>query len=501
MNVLVSWIGYTDLRAARGEEVGKGPIAQAVQGESYQAVVLLNNLGVEAGVQYERWLTGAFSGQLRVVERQLSSPTAYREIFLAAREVLDGVVNEFGRDTSLTLHLSPGTPAMAAIWLILAQMGYRCRLIESSREQGVKPVEVPFDLAAEFLPARAAAADTELEDLSRGAAPKSAAFDEILYRSEVMHVAIERAQKVARRSIPVLIEGESGTGKELLARAIHRASPRRDGPFVAVNCGAIVAELMESDFFGHKRGAFTGASADRLGHFREADGGTLFLDEIGELPLAMQVKLLRALQESKVVPVGSSAPAKFDARIIAATNRSLVKEAAEGRFREDLFYRLAVAVIRLPALRDRVGDVGLLVEHIAESINQRLSAEPDWKSKRISAGAKKVAIQHGWPGNVRELTNTLTRAMVWAKGGAISAGEMQEAIMEGPVTAQSASDFLSRPVENGIDLQGLMSEVARAYVPRALDAARGNKTKAAELLGLGSYQTLSNWMKKYGIAE
>ncbi|MGQ0699324.1 MAG: sigma-54 interaction domain-containing protein [Panacagrimonas sp.] len=499
MKILASWIGLTDLKAARGEPVGDGPIAQAVATGKYQAVVLLNNLGPKDGGVYEAWIRTRSDADIRVIVRKLTSPTAYREIFLAARSALDEIVEEFGRDVPITLHLSPGTPAMASMWIFLSQMGYRCDLIDSSREQGVRELELPFDMAAEFIPARAAAADASLQSLSWGAALDPSAFEEIGFRSEVMTKVIHRAQVVARRAIPVLIEGESGTGKELLARAIHKASPRAAGPFVAVNCGAIVAELMESEFFGHRKGSFTGATGDRKGHFREANGGTLFLDEIGELPLAMQVKLLRALQESKVVPVGASEPAPVDVRIVAATNRNLVTEASEGRFREDLFYRLAVAVIRLPALRDRQGDVGLLVDRLAESINDGLSTEVGWTRKKLSAGAKKVALQHHWPGNIRELQNALMRAIVWANGPSVTAEEMKAAIIEGPAAARMKVDFLNLPIEKGIDLPELIATVAQTYIPRALDAERGNKTRAAALLGLSSYQTLSNWMEKYDI--
>lgn len=499
MRILASWIGLTDLKAARGEPVGDGPIAQAVAADSYDAVALLNNLGPKDGGVYEAWIKARTESSVRLVTRKLSSPTAYREIFLAARSALDEIVEEFGRDAQITLHLSPGTPAMASMWIVLSQMGYRCNLIDSSREQGVRELELPFDMAAEFIPARTAAADASLQSLSSGDALDLSAFEEIGFRSEVMSKVIHRAQVVARRTIPVLIEGESGTGKELLARAIHKASPRAGGPFVAVNCGAIVAELMESEFFGHKKGSFTGATSDRKGHFREADGGTLFLDEIGELPLAMQVKLLRALQESKVVPVGTSEALPVDVRIVTATNRNLVTEASEGKFREDLFYRLSVAVIRLPALRDRSGDIGLLVDRLSEAINDSLSSEVDWMRKKISAGAKKLVIQHHWPGNIRELQNALMRAIVWAEGSSVTAEEMKAAIIEGPAAARMKVDFLNMPIEKGIDLQELIARVAKTYIPRALEAERGNKTKAAALLGLSSYQTLSNWMEKYDI--
>ena len=229
----------------------------------------------------------------------------------------------------------------------------------------------------------------------------------------MVHV-IARARRVAPRSVPVLIQGESGTGKELLARAIHRASPRRDRSFLAVNCGAIPAELVESELFGHEKGAFTGADRARVGYFEAADGGSLFLDEVGELSMLAQVKFLRILQDGKVLAVGSRSHRDVDVRIIAATNRSLAGEVAEGRFREDLFYRLAVADLKLPALREREGDLGLLVERLLEQVNGEHANQPGFEPKKISPGARNLLMAHPWPGNVRELLNTLHRTALWS---------------------------------------------------------------------------------------
>src|SRR5581483_8539743 len=245
----------------------------------------------------------------------------------------------------LVLHLSPGTPAMAAVWIILAKTRFPAKLIESSRQHGIRTASVPFEISADFLPDLLRRPDEELERLSAGLPPEAPEFADIVHRGAGMKRVILRSRRVAARSVPVLIEGETGTGKELLARAIHQASPRKGRPFVAVNCGAIPGELVESELFGHEKGAFTGATAQRKGHFQETDGGTLFLDEVGELPKPAQVKLLRALQEGEVVPIGSSRPVKVDVRLIADTNRSLVQDVAAGQFREDLFHRLAVAVL------------------------------------------------------------------------------------------------------------------------------------------------------------
>ncbi len=308
---------------------------------------------------------------------------------------------------------------------------------------------------------------------------------------------ILRARRVAMRSVPVLIEGETGTGKELLARAIHRASPRREHAFVAVNCGAIPPELVEAELFGHEKGAFTGAAVHRKGHFQEANGGTLFLDEVGELPKLAQVKLLRTLQEGEVLSVGSSKSKKVDVRVISATNRSLAEEVAHGAFRDDLFHRLAVAVLRLPPLRERPEDLTILVDRLLVQVNREGVEQPGFVEKKLSAGARNLLLTHPWPGNVRELQNTLRRAAIWSADATLTTDEIRDALL--PATEGGArSEILGRPLGEGLDLPGLLASVARHYLERALVEAQGNKTKAARLAGLPSYQTLTNWVKRYG---
>lgn len=389
---------------------------------------------------------------------------------------------------------------MAAVWIILSKTRYSSELIESSKEGGVRTVSIPFDISAEFIPDLLRRPDDELERLSSGAAPESAAFHNIIHRSEPMRREMAKARSIAVRNVPVLIEGESGTGKELLAKAIHQSSPRHDKPFIAVNCGAIPAELVESELFGHEKGAFTGAHQKRTGHFVNAHGGTIFLDEIGELPRAAQVKLLRVIQEREVTPLGSSGkPQKIDVRVISATNRSLIREVDLGNFREDLFYRLAVFVLRLPPLRDREGDLGLLIDSLLDTLNQQSEMELGLKHKKLSPGARNLLLNHHWPGNVRELQNTLLRAAVLSSGDGIKEVDVRSAIF--PAIAQDRDNVLTRPLGNGFDLQDLLAQVARHYLERALAEAKDNKTEAAKLVGLPSYQTLTNWLKRYGVNE
>ncbi len=497
---LVSWIGHTDLKAAEGDVgAGIGPIAQAAAFKHFARIVLLGDYPEDRMRGYLDWLRTRTRAALDLRPCTLSSPMHFGDIYRAARQVLSELTADPSPAPALTIHLSPGTPAMAAVWIILAKTRFPAELIQSSAAHGVQIATVPFDIAAEFLPDVLHQADRRLGALSAGEPPARPEFGAIVYRSGVMHRLLQRAQKVALRSVPVLIEGESGTGKELLARAIHAASPRRERPFIAVNCGAIPAELVESELFGHDKGAFTGAARERKGVFEAADGGTLFLDEVGELPLAAQVKLLRVLQEQTLTRVGATRPIRVNARIIAATNRQLVTEIREGRFREDLFYRLAVAVLKLPPLREREGDLNLLIDRLLEQVNRESEEDPGYQHKDLSPGARNLMLGYHWPGNVRELLNTLHRAALWSEGTTIAEEDLREALLLFPVSENA--DVPARPLTAGFNLSDLLAEVARHYLERALDEAQGNRTRAAELLGLKSYQTLKNWMEKYGIAE
>jgi DNA-binding NtrC family response regulator len=498
--LLFCWIGMTDLKAASGNtDVGMGPIAQAMTNRRYDEAVLLNNWEESAAQDYCAWLRRQTSSPIIIRQVRLSSPTHFGEIYQAALTTISENIKKHGPDANLVFHLSPGTPAMAAVWILLAKTRFPAEMIESSKDHGVQLASVPFDISAEFLPHLLNKPDKTIERLAAGIPVEAPEFDDIIHRSEVMQRIILKARKVAPRSIPVLIEGESGTGKELFARAIHDASPRRDKPFVAINCGAIPAELVESELFGHEKGAFTGAVAARIGHFEAAHTGSIFLDEIGELPRDMQVKLLRTLQEREIKRIGSAATQKIDVRIIAATNRNLIDAVAAGSFREDLFYRLAVAVIKLPPLRDREGDVGLLIDQFLDRINRESCNEPGYIKKKICASARNLLLLHTWPGNVRELQNTLTRAAVWSLDEELDEKDIREALLPVPASDKEKGGILNQSLETGIDLPGIMHSVAVHYLERALEKYSGNKTKAAKTLGLPSYQTLTNWLKKYGL--
>ena len=318
---------------------------------------------------------------------------------------------------------------------------------------------------------------------------RSVRSDEIISRSRQMLEILRTVGKVAEYKSTVLVSGESGTGKELIARAVHRLSPRANGPFVAVNCGAIPETLLESELFGHKKGAFTDANADKRGLFEEATGGTHFLAEVGELPMPLQVKLLRVLQEETIRKLGDTRDTKIDVRIVAATMRDLGREVAEGRFREDLFYRLNVLPIHLPPLRDRREDIPPLLDHFVGQTNKRLGTHV----RGIDPDAMKMLLEYGWPGNVREVENTIERAMVLAEGDMIRVADLPEKLSE-------SSDPVKMTLQSGeLSVKKTTRIIEEILIRRALHRTGGNRTRAAELLEL-SHRALLYKIKDYGIA-
>ncbi len=299
--------------------------------------------------------------------------------------------------------------------------------------------------------------------------------------SPAMQALRDMIDKVARSQAPVHVSGESGTGKELVARLIHDSGPRADGPFVPVNCGAIPSELMESEFFGHRKGSFTGAIRDKIGLVQSADSGTLFLDEIADLPLAMQVKLLRVIQEKTVRPVGSSREEPANARILSATHKNLGKMVADGEFREDLYYRINVIELHVPALRKRGNDVLGLAEHLLNKLNA---------SATLDDSARKALLRYAFPGNVRELENILERAVTLCPSGAISDSDLHMRPTSGAA--------IKRETAANTDLSDQVEDVQRQAIVDALEKTRYNKTAAAKLLGL-SFRQLRYRIKKLDI--
>lgn len=325
----------------------------------------------------------------------------------------------------------------------------------------------------------------------RRALDNRAGFGEIIGRSEPMQRVFDLIARVAPTTSTVLVTGESGTGKELAARAIHHNSDVADGPFRPISCGAIPESLIESELFGHKKGAFTGADSDKEGLFQAAEGGTVFLDEIGELPESTQVKLLRVLQERKIKPVGGNRELPIDCRIVAATNRDLREEVQQGTFREDLFYRLNVIPIELPPLRERREDIPLLIEHFIDKYGERIGKE----IQGVDADAKRLLLGYSYPGNVRELENLVQRAVTLETSEMIGTEVLPRQLQE--ESFEQATRVIQIP-EEGLKLEAMVEQLERRLIKKALRQTDGVKKKAADKLGI-SFRSLRYRLKKYEI--
>ncbi|HET6366189.1 MAG TPA: sigma-54 dependent transcriptional regulator [Pseudomonadales bacterium] len=363
--------------------------------------------------------------------------------------------------------------------LLMTAFGSLETAIEAMRQGAYDYLTKPFKLAEVTLAIRRALDDQRLRAENarlRAEVERQLGLERVVGQSRVIQTLLEQVRAVADSDASVLLLGESGTGKELVARALHWSSSRRAGPFVAVNCAAVPESLLESELFGHEKGAFTGADRKHVGLFAAAHGGTLFLDEVGDLPLAMQAKLLRAIQEKAVRPVGGAELVQLDLRLVTATNRDLVALVPEGRFREDLYYRLAVIPIRLPALRERAEDIPLLAEHFLRDAGGRLGK----RLAGFTADALEWMREYRWPGNVRELANVVERATVLAAGPIVTLADVRTEFSVEPATSA---------------LRPTLDELERQYIRRVLDEVEGDKQAAAKILGV-SVRTLQRKEKE-----
>lgn len=367
--------------------------------------------------------------------------------------------------------------------------------VEAMKAGAFDFVSKPVDLAALRKLVSAAVQSSRLPDSS--SQPRSS---RLIGNSKAIQNLEISIRKLARSQAPVYIAGESGSGKELVARSIHELGPRAHGPFIPVNCGAIPSELMESEFFGHKKGSFTGAHQDKQGLFQAAEGGTLFLDEVADLPLEMQVKLLRAIQEKAVRPVGASAEIKTDVRILSATHKDLAKEVDKGHFRQDLFYRLNVIQLSVPPLRERKEDLPLLAQHIL----RKLAQEVGLPMPEISADAMEQLRHYEFPGNVRELENILERAFTLCEGNVIKGRDLQLHVTPQPIAAPikrpadaGKTDHYARSKEYS-SLDEYLAEIERDVILGALETVRWNKTVAARELGI-TFRSLRYRLQKLGL--
>lgn len=501
--ILLSWLGIADLKAAGqfpirpDEDCGDGPILGALKKLNFDELHLLHDQDKAKAGAFINWLSQQTKIDAKAIACHLRSPIDFGDIYRA----MDGYIEKLTRannNLDISIHLSPGTPSMTAVSILLGKTKYNTRFVQSTKEKGGEFVTIPFDISAEFVPQIIKNADNKLAELSFSEAPLSAAFSDIITQNPELIRIIQKAEKIAVRNVPALIMGESGTGKELFAKAIHNASQRKGKAFITVNCGAIPKELIDSALFGHVKGAFTGAIGNKIGYFEAADGGTLFLDEFGELPVDAQVRLLRVLQSGEISKVGDQSSKIVDVRLIAATNRNLSAEIANGQFREDLFYRVAVGIITLPPIRERDGDIALLSDYLMDLINQEASTQPGYINKKISINAKNIILNYPWPGNIRELHGTLLRASLWTDSDIINESDIKEAMIAQPKRTQENQ---LPEVGEGIDIQAVLDEIKRKYINQALKQVAGNKKKATKLLGLPNYQTLTNWMDKLGMEE
>jgi two-component system response regulator AtoC len=441
---------------------------------------------------------------LRVVLRTLLRRHGYEVETAASGEEALGMVDSFGPDVVLTDVRMPKMGGLdllstlkakgnEATVIVMSAYGNMDLALDAMKAGAYDYVQKPFKPDEVVLALRKAEERELLRRENRALRDeirKEHRFEDILAKSARMQEIFRTISKIAEYKTTVLVTGESGVGKELVARAIHRRSTRRGGPFVAVNCGAIPANLLESELFGHKKGAFTDAVNDRRGLFEEATTGTLFLDEIGELPLGLQVKLLRILEDEKIRRLGETRDVQVDVRIITATHRDLHAETKAGRFREDLFYRLNVLPIHCPPLRERRDDIPLLIDHFVAKNNTRLGTS----IRGLDTETRRLLYEYAWPGNVRELENTIERAMVLAEGEQIIAADLPERIREArdPVQVQLASGELSVKKTTRI--------IEEILIRRALQKTKGNRTRAAEVLEI-SHRALLYKIKDYQITD
>ncbi|HEY3496108.1 MAG TPA: sigma-54 dependent transcriptional regulator [Polyangiaceae bacterium] len=440
---------------------------------------------------------------LRLVLRTLLRRHGYEVEAVPTGEDALALVDSFGPDVVLTDVRMPkmgGLDLLAtlkakgneATVIVMSAYGNMDLAIEAMKAGAYDYVQKPFKPDEIVLALRKAEERESLRRENRALRDeirKEHRFEDILAKSGKMQDIFRTIAKISEYKTTVLVTGESGAGKELVARAIHRRS-KRSGAFVAVNCGAIPENLLESELFGHKKGAFTDAIQDRRGLFEEANDGSLFLDEIGELPLGLQVKLLRVLEDEKIRRLGETRDTQVDVRIIAATHRDLAAETKAGRFREDLFYRLNVLPIHCPSLRERREDIPLLIDHFLSRNNARLGTN----IRGLDTEARRLLYEYAWPGNVRELENTIERAMVLTEGDTITAADLPERVREArdPVQMQLASGELS--------VKKTMRIIEEILIRRALQKTKGNRTRAAEILEI-SHRALLYKIKDYQITD
>jgi transcriptional regulator with GAF, ATPase, and Fis domain len=495
---LYTWIGKTDIDAMSGTR-GPGPIARALEDRELDLrlmrIVVLDDTQDGQGARYADWLR-ARHPNIRVVREntgETSDPTDFQWIYDMSRRAV-AMHGNGNQDADGRFYLlSAGTSTMSACWMLLSVMERtRAELVQTSQHRGARIVQLPVDVLLQDAPSPGRANRQRIDALSGQGAPG------LIAECVAMREVLRLVDIAANSDLPVLILGETGTGKEVIAKRLHERSSRSKEPFLAINCGAIPGELLESELFGHSKGAFTGADADRKGMLEEAGTGTVFLDEIGELPAKQQAKLLRVLQERKIKPIGKPGEIHIQCRFVAATHRDPMLEVAAGTMREDLFYRIANIVLSLPPLRERGKDLDHLIDSVWANIVQ---GNPGFPGKELSSGARARLHSHGWPGNIRELKATLARASFVAESVILQEADIDRAIIARPSRKMDMAGGEVPVLGDGFDFDLYLDSVTKGLVERALDESGGAKAAAARLLGFGTEKRMrvQRLMKKHGI--
>ncbi len=497
MYILLTWLGTKDI-----DNMSEGRLAAiasiAVKSKiPFDKIVILANQREEVWSEFENFIqkrlaiAGRPAAEVAVKQAHIESPIDYPTI---ARETERWVGKLSDEADQLTINLTSGTPAMTVLSVLVGKGKSNVHFVQVSPDNELIAADIPLDFGREYI--RSAAKN---QASGAVASPKLAdAFSSITALSSEMQQVVTKAKRVATSEVPALILGETGTGKEEMAKAMHKASLRADKPMKTVNSGALAPSLVDSTLFGHKKGAFTGADKDYPGLFEQADGGTLFLDEVGELSLDIQVKLLRAIQQGEVTPLGSTETKTVDVRVIAATHQNLPQLVAEGKFREDLFYRLAVGIITIPSLKQRLADIPAIVSQLTAQINKAGAKHPAYIGKEISEDGIKFICEQPWPGNIRELWSTLNRAFLWSNSPVVNRHDLSKAMLTRPIESDDVS--ISLTFHDKVDIVQLTDNFQKKYVEAALKASGNVKKHATQMLGLKDHQTLTNWMKRLGIS-
>ena len=525
---LFTWLGDTDIRCSERVIGDLGPIAQAAfEGDFSHLIFLVNygggrsigeinlneeNQAIRVFINYKEWLQKKLSSKIDITYHTifLSNPTDHEKIY----EQLEIILNRYNStrldDTKWAFHISPGTPAMHAVWLFFAKGKFEASLVQTSKKRSLTYVnqnKLLFSLENVY----------RIRDKRVNAGfAKEINLSDIDNQDDELKSIGNKLRRIAPRSVSVLLLGESGTGKTVIARAIHNASPRSKGSFVKVNCASIPENLFESELFGHKKGAFTGALVNRKGKIVAANGGTLFLDEIGELSQISQAKLLHVLEDNIVIPIGENEKTQVNVRYIFATNRNLQKMVKDGLFRQDLYFRLNKFEIEMPPLRrkSKASFSEFIVNVILHNINMRYDHESDDFPKQLSNCAINTLYKYKWPGNIRELENVLEKACLNYDEKIITTEHLHEHLpawlnidsnikYEPIENVKDQDEILNRPFDENFSLPRLLSEVAKHYLDRAYHESGGNNTKAQNLIKLfknkktaNNPTTFINWHRK-----